>query len=440
MAKKNKKKPARPWCWYCERDFEDEKVLISHQRAKHFKCTRCSKKLNTAGGMRVHVVQVHKETINAVPNALPGRETVDLEIYGMEGIPEEDLLAYMAKQEALDSSANKRPKISNTNLELTEEDLQNQLAAHKAMMQQAASPVAPGQPNMAGAPRPNLLPPGAPVSGPPGFPGIPPPGVPGAEMPPPGQGPFPGQYYPGMPPAAASIMPAAYSQFYQPRPPQPHGMPPPHPGMSHPGGPPPQFPPYGNHMPPGSWPPQGPPGAPPHMPPHVPPQQHHPGFPPPIRFMNGPPPGFTPPPGMPMFGGPGPRPGMPPPFPPGPPGAPMGSGPPRPAMSHPFPPSGPPPGIQNSQMNHGLKHASHITSTPDATTVVAAASAVTSAAPTTTVAATATTSAAPTVPSTSTVASTTAPATLPGDSSKSAPAPAPKKEGVLIYSNNDISV
>lgn len=50
---------------YCERDFEDEKVLISHQRAKHFKCTRCSKKLNTAGGMRVHVVQVHKETINA---------------------------------------------------------------------------------------------------------------------------------------------------------------------------------------------------------------------------------------------------------------------------------------------------------------------------------------------------------------------------------------
>lgn len=49
---------------YCERDFEDEKVLISHQRAKHFKCNHCSKKLNTAGGMAVHVMQVHKETIS----------------------------------------------------------------------------------------------------------------------------------------------------------------------------------------------------------------------------------------------------------------------------------------------------------------------------------------------------------------------------------------
>ncbi|KAF9572783.1 hypothetical protein BGW38_008487, partial [Lunasporangiospora selenospora] len=57
------------------------------------------KKLNTAGGMVVHVMQVHKETINVVPNALPGRESVDLEIYGMEGIPEEDQIAYMAKQE-----------------------------------------------------------------------------------------------------------------------------------------------------------------------------------------------------------------------------------------------------------------------------------------------------------------------------------------------------
>jgi hypothetical protein len=49
---------------YCERDFEDEKVLIQHQKAKHFKCPHCNKKLNTAGGMVVHVAQVHKETID----------------------------------------------------------------------------------------------------------------------------------------------------------------------------------------------------------------------------------------------------------------------------------------------------------------------------------------------------------------------------------------
>lgn len=35
--------------------------------------------------------QVHKETIDAVPNAIPGRTDIELEIYGMEGIPEKDM-------------------------------------------------------------------------------------------------------------------------------------------------------------------------------------------------------------------------------------------------------------------------------------------------------------------------------------------------------------
>ena len=51
------------WCFYCERQFDDEKVLIQHQKAKHFKCHICSKKLSTAGGLVVHVMQVHKESI-----------------------------------------------------------------------------------------------------------------------------------------------------------------------------------------------------------------------------------------------------------------------------------------------------------------------------------------------------------------------------------------
>ena len=40
----------RPWCYYCERDFDDMRVLIAHQKAKHFKCDRCGRRLNTAGG------------------------------------------------------------------------------------------------------------------------------------------------------------------------------------------------------------------------------------------------------------------------------------------------------------------------------------------------------------------------------------------------------
>ena len=46
-----------------ERDFAHEKILIQHQKAKHFKCHVCSKKLSTAGGLVVHVTQVHKESI-----------------------------------------------------------------------------------------------------------------------------------------------------------------------------------------------------------------------------------------------------------------------------------------------------------------------------------------------------------------------------------------
>lgn len=35
--------------------------------------------------------QVHKETIDKVPNSLPSRNNIEIEIYGMEGIPEDDL-------------------------------------------------------------------------------------------------------------------------------------------------------------------------------------------------------------------------------------------------------------------------------------------------------------------------------------------------------------
>ncbi|KAL1901027.1 hypothetical protein Sste5346_002092 [Sporothrix stenoceras] len=84
----------RAWCYYCERDFEDLKLLISHQKAKHFKCERCGRRLNTAGGLSVHMNQVHKETLSQVENALEGREGLDVEIFGMEGIPEDVLVQH----------------------------------------------------------------------------------------------------------------------------------------------------------------------------------------------------------------------------------------------------------------------------------------------------------------------------------------------------------
>jgi hypothetical protein len=38
-----------------------------------------------------HLSQVHKETIDKVPNSLPNRSNIEIEIYGMEGIPPEDI-------------------------------------------------------------------------------------------------------------------------------------------------------------------------------------------------------------------------------------------------------------------------------------------------------------------------------------------------------------
>ena len=90
---------------YCNREFDDDKVLIYHQKAKHFKCHICHKKLYTAPGLAIHCSQVHKETVNNVPNAVPGRDNIEIEIFGMEGIPEQDRIAHeRAKSGKLDWS------------------------------------------------------------------------------------------------------------------------------------------------------------------------------------------------------------------------------------------------------------------------------------------------------------------------------------------------
>lgn len=43
---------------YCNREFDDEKILIQHQKAKHFKCHICHKKLYTGPGLSIHCMQV----------------------------------------------------------------------------------------------------------------------------------------------------------------------------------------------------------------------------------------------------------------------------------------------------------------------------------------------------------------------------------------------
>eukprot|EP00891_Asterochloris_glomerata_P001840 jgi/Astpho2/1840/Aster-x0083 len=76
------------FCFYCDRVFSDESTLITHQKARHFKCDTCHKKLNSISGLSIHCNQVHKVLVERVPHAMPGRDMVDIEIFGMSGVPE----------------------------------------------------------------------------------------------------------------------------------------------------------------------------------------------------------------------------------------------------------------------------------------------------------------------------------------------------------------
>ncbi|CCX30716.1 putative C2H2 finger domain protein [Pyronema domesticum] len=282
---------ARPWCYYCERDFDDLKILIHHQKAKHFKCERCSRRLNTAGGLRVHMEQVHKETLEQVENALPGRESIDLEIFGTEGIPESEVAAHnqrimaeFAQKEADRRAASgqsngpKKPKID-ISKELDPAEIKRKLEEHKkAMANGGITPVTPG-----GAMSPGR------AQSPGGFeahgsPQVPPHQVPYGQSPPPQfqQAPYamppqqnafpqPNAYPPAnFPPQQAPPNPYPAAPFQQP-PFQPAPQPVPF-GR---GAPQPQF--NGYQQPPAGYPP-----APYNGPPQQQ-QQHQPHFQPPAR-------------------------------------------------------------------------------------------------------------------------------------------------------------
>ncbi|XP_071386801.1 BUB3-interacting and GLEBS motif-containing protein ZNF207a isoform X1 [Centroberyx affinis] len=236
---RKKKKQMKPWCWYCNRDFDDEKILIQHQKAKHFKCHICHKKLYTGPGLAIHCMQVHKETIDGVPNAIPGRTDIELEIYGMEGIPEKDMEERRRVLEQKTQESQKKKQNQDDSDEYDEDDEPGPSFQQPAAAQPQAGYIPPmtqpGMPPVSGAPG---MPPGSYSGMPPMMPGVPP-MMPG--MPP---------VIPGMPPG---MMPMGGMM-----PPGP-GMPPMMPGM------PPGMPPPVGHRPGMTHMAQGPPAAGPNM-------------------------------------------------------------------------------------------------------------------------------------------------------------------------------
>lgn len=234
----------------------------------------CPRRLNTAGGLAVHIQQVHKlepENLPRIENALPGRDGYEIEIFGMEGIPAPDVADYKRRKEielglAAGSISQPQPKRQKTEKRpLSEDELRMALQQHKALMgasaadpppQPASSGVVIGAAAQAypvppeaaiGAPPPGMMPPFMP-------PGVPPAVPPG--MPPPFPGPFPGAPFPPPGPPGFAMPPG------MPAPPPgmmpPPGFPPPPPGVFPPGMPPPP-----GVLPPGMAPGLAPPPPPP---------------------------------------------------------------------------------------------------------------------------------------------------------------------------------
>ncbi|KAL2822584.1 hypothetical protein BJX63DRAFT_126409 [Aspergillus granulosus] len=118
-------------------------------------------------GLSVHMSQVHKEQLTAVENALPGRSSLDVEIFGMEGVPEDAIQAHNqmvitqfhqeeAERQALtgnpppgasDSGGPpaKKPKVENIS------DLKKRLAEHKAKKAEARAGGSSGEATPVGA-------------------------------------------------------------------------------------------------------------------------------------------------------------------------------------------------------------------------------------------------------------------------------------------------
>ncbi|XP_078125482.1 BUB3-interacting and GLEBS motif-containing protein ZNF207-like isoform X1 [Sander vitreus] len=224
---RKKKKQMKPWCWYCNRDFDDEKILIQHQKAKHFKCHICHKKLYTGPGLAIHCMQVHKETIDGVPNAIPGRTDIELEIYGMEGIPEKDMEERRRVLEQKNQETQKKKQNQDDSDEYDEDDEPGPSFQQPAASQPQAGYIPPmTQPGMPPGSGASGIPPGSYSGIPPMMPGVPPmmPGMP-PVMPgmPPGMIPMGGMMPPG--PGMPPMMPGV-----------PPGMPPPvghRPGITH---------------------------------------------------------------------------------------------------------------------------------------------------------------------------------------------------------------
>lgn len=118
--------------------------------------------------------QVHKEQLTEIENALPNRSGLDVEIFGMEGVPEDVLLAHQqrvatqyhqaeAERQAVTGNppagsggsgpAHKKPKLEDLS------DIKARLAAHRAKRAEGAAGGSSGEATPIGAGQSTSTPP-----------------------------------------------------------------------------------------------------------------------------------------------------------------------------------------------------------------------------------------------------------------------------------------
>lgn len=79
----------KPFCYYCDKVFNNEILLQQHQKSVHFTCQHCKKKFPTSHNIAQHFLKQHEYALERIPNAMPGRDNPGIKIYGMTGVPSE---------------------------------------------------------------------------------------------------------------------------------------------------------------------------------------------------------------------------------------------------------------------------------------------------------------------------------------------------------------
>lgn len=149
------------WCYYCDTRHEDEYKLIQHQRSKHFLCRLCDpnaygRNCLSLSGLVSHTRRSHRKEIKEVPNAVEGRESLEVEVSAMNGIPQEALDEFNSRLAAEQKEAGVQPQEVQEEAAPPAEQSWNDRSWREAPPPEPQAPEEP--PALAGMGAPSLLP------------------------------------------------------------------------------------------------------------------------------------------------------------------------------------------------------------------------------------------------------------------------------------------